>query len=64
MYPEYEWLFWKFGQAPINSWDSQENQLKYMTWLVNNLDTKQEKIGIKSKANIFLIIMDRIIKSL
>ena len=33
IYPEYEWLFWKFGQAPSNSWDSQENQVKYITWL-------------------------------
>jgi hypothetical protein len=37
MYPEYEWLFWKFGQAPQNSWDSKENQLKYMNRLSNTL---------------------------
>ena len=33
VYPNYEWLFWKFTIAPMNSWESKENQLKYMTWL-------------------------------
>lgn len=33
IYPNYEWLFWKFTVAPTNSWESKENQLEYMTWL-------------------------------
>ena len=37
MYPEYEWLFWKFTPAPQNSWKSKENQLKYMNRLSNTL---------------------------
>ena len=37
IYPEYEWLFWKFSRAPQNSWDSRENQLQYMTWLGEHL---------------------------
>ena len=37
IYPEYEWLFWKFTPAPQSSWDSKENQLKYMNWLGETL---------------------------
>ena len=36
VYPEYEWLFWKFIRAP-NEWDNKENQLKYMNWLGEKL---------------------------
>ena len=52
MYPDHNWLFWKFTSSP-ESWKSKENQLKYMAWLVNNLDTKQKKIGTKLLKTIF-----------
>ena len=43
LYPEYEWLFWKFICSPNNSWDNKENQLKYMNWLSEKLKyTKKE----------------------
>ena len=48
LYPEYEWLFWKFTSAPKNSWDSKENQLKYMTWL-------GEQLGYKTKEDWYKI---------
>lgn len=30
LYPDYDWLFWKFVSAPNNAWDSVENQRKYL----------------------------------
>ena len=48
LYPEYEWLFWKFTPAPQSSWKSKENQLKYMAWL-------GEQLGYKTKEDWYKI---------
>jgi very-short-patch-repair endonuclease len=42
LYPEYEWLEWKFNKTRQYFWDNKENQKKYMEWLFNEL--KYEKI--------------------
>ena len=36
LYPDYDWLFWKFVSSPNNAWDSIKNQRKYLLWLINN----------------------------
>jgi hypothetical protein len=40
VYPEIEWLPWKFIQAPRNYWNDIENQKIYMEWLFGILDCK------------------------
>jgi very-short-patch-repair endonuclease len=42
IYPEYEWLEWKFNKTRQYFWDDTENQKIYMNWLFNKL--KYEKI--------------------
>jgi hypothetical protein len=32
IYPEYDWLPWKFSVCPHNYWDNKENQRKFMDW--------------------------------
>ena len=44
VYPNYEWYFWKFTQAPHkNAWDSHENQLQYMNWLGDTLRYRKKE---------------------
>lgn len=37
LYPEYDWLEWKFKYTSNNYWKSVDNQKKYMDWLINTL---------------------------
>jgi hypothetical protein len=55
LYPEYEWLFWKFVCSPNNSWGSKENQLKYMAWLGEQLGYKTKEDWYKISQNDFRI---------
>jgi hypothetical protein len=32
VYPEHEWLPWKFEQIPLSYWDNVNNQRKFMDW--------------------------------
>jgi hypothetical protein len=43
VYPEHEWLSWKFDQVPKGYWNKKENQKKLLDWLgeilkIKNLD--------------------------
>jgi hypothetical protein len=60
VYPDYNWLPWKFERAPRNFWYSTENQRKFLNWAalqlnVNTLDdwyqVKQEVIISLRKSN-------------
>jgi hypothetical protein len=41
LFPEHEWLAWRFVSAPNNFWASRENRRKYFEWLGKELDIKQ-----------------------
>jgi hypothetical protein len=41
VYPEYEWLPWKFPQCPRNYWDSIDNQKNFMEWAGKQLNIKE-----------------------
>jgi hypothetical protein len=43
IYPEYNWLPWKFGKVPINFWKNIENHKWYINWLKEVLNYKSEK---------------------
>jgi hypothetical protein len=38
VYPEYEWLPWKFVMCPFNFWDDPKNQRKFMEWAAKQLN--------------------------
>lgn len=38
MYPEEEWLEWKFKRVPLSWWKDVANQRRYLLWLVQELD--------------------------
>ena len=40
LYPDYDWLPWKFTRAPTNFWDDIKMQRKYMDWLFTQLHLK------------------------
>jgi hypothetical protein len=41
VYPEYEWLPWKFIKSPRNYWENVNNQRKYIEWAGKQLNIKQ-----------------------
>ena len=43
IYPNYEWIPWKFNQTPKNYWLNIENQRKYFNWLSNQLNIKSNE---------------------
>jgi hypothetical protein len=40
VYPDYNWLPWKFGKCPANYWDDVKNQRKFMDWAAKELNIK------------------------
>jgi hypothetical protein len=38
VYPEYEWLPWRFGVCPKNYWDDTKNQKKFLDWVAKELN--------------------------
>jgi hypothetical protein len=40
LYPEYDWLPWKFSTCPRNYWNDMKNQRKFMDWAAKELKIK------------------------
>ena len=40
VYPEHEWLPWKFSNSPKGFWKKKENQKKFFDWLGKELGYK------------------------
>jgi hypothetical protein len=40
MYPDYEWLPWKFASRPHNFWDDMKNQRKFLDWIAKEQNVK------------------------
>ena len=40
LFPEYEWLPWRFGKTPSNFWNNEQNQRKFIEWAGNELGIK------------------------
>ena len=53
LYPEYEWLPWKFKLCPKNFWNNEKNKLWFMNWAGKQLGIKDlndwNKISSKAK---------------
>ena len=43
VYPDYNWLPWKFKITNEDFWSERSNQLKYMSWLANHLNFKSNE---------------------
>jgi hypothetical protein len=43
VYPDYDWLPWKFSICPRNYWNDLTNQRKFMEWATKELNI--EKMG-------------------
>ena len=41
VFPEYDWLPWKFGNCPPSYWTDVENQRKFMEWAGKELKIKE-----------------------
>jgi hypothetical protein len=41
VYPEYEWLPWKFRKSPQNYWNDLKNQQKFMDWAGKQLKVNE-----------------------
>ena len=41
VYPEHDWIIWKFVYVPKKFWENIENQRKYFDWLAKELNVKQ-----------------------
>ena len=42
IYPNYDWMAWKFPVCPPNYWDNVNNQNKYMEWVTKELNINEE----------------------
>ena len=40
IYPNYDWLPWKFNSLPKGYWNNKENQLKFTNWISKQLNIK------------------------
>ena len=41
VYPEYEWLPWRFMHTPKNFWNDVNNQKKFVDWAGKQLQIKE-----------------------
>jgi hypothetical protein len=41
MYPNYDWLPWKFVRCTRNFWDDVNNKRKYLEWVSKQLNIKE-----------------------
>jgi hypothetical protein len=41
VYPEYEWLPWRFEVIPKSYWAGVNNQIKFMRWVEQKLKIKE-----------------------
>jgi hypothetical protein len=41
VYPDYEWLPWKFTKCPRNYWDHEKNKRKFIDWVSKELKIKE-----------------------
>jgi hypothetical protein len=52
LYPDYEWLPWKFKKCPASYWDNMENQRKFMYWAAKQLNIKETRDWYKVTAKV------------
>jgi hypothetical protein len=41
LYPDYNWLPWKFSKVPFNYWQDLKNHRKFLDWAATQLNVKE-----------------------
>jgi hypothetical protein len=54
IYPEYEWLPWRFEKVPNGYWDDINNQKKYLTWVEKELNINKLSDWYKVSAKVII----------
>jgi hypothetical protein len=52
IYPEYEWLPWKFDRCPVSFWDDVNNQRKFVDWAEKQLNIQEMSDWYKITAKV------------
>ena len=52
VFPEYEWLPWKFLHSPLNFWNDVEWQKKFVNWAGKELNIKEMSDWYKINAKV------------
>ncbi len=52
VYPEYEWLPWRFSQVTKGFWNDMKNQRNFMDWAGNQLNYKIREDWYKVSAKV------------
>ena len=57
MYPEYDWLPWKFVRCPNSYWEDINNQKKFINWAANELGVQSmsEWYNVSTQVNTIVI---------
>jgi hypothetical protein len=65
VYPEYEWLMWKFPRVGYSYWDNKENQRKFIDWIAMQWNIKEMsdwyKITVPVNITIKMILNNRML---
>ncbi len=57
VYPDYEWLPWKFEFPPVGYFSSIENQKKFVEWAGKELGIKDSNDWYKVKPEVIMVIV-------
>jgi hypothetical protein len=52
VFPDYNWLPWRFGTCPRNFWDDAKNQRNFMDWAATQLNIKEMSDWYKITAKV------------
>jgi hypothetical protein len=55
VYPEYDWLPWKFYKGPKNFWTDLKNQRKFLDWAGKQLNVKDFSDWYSVTHKVFLV---------
>ena len=44
VYPNHNWLIWKFNYLPKGYWDNKDNEIEFMNWLGKKLEILFQQI--------------------
>jgi hypothetical protein len=61
IYPDYEWLPWKFGRAPRDFWTNPKNQRNFLEYVAKELNIKEMKDWYKVTTEVLFLYVSQII---
>jgi hypothetical protein len=56
VYPEFDWLPWKFEKTPKNFWVDMKNQRKFLDWAGKQLGIKEMSDWYKISSKVYLSV--------